>query len=272
MKVSNKLCGAALAAVLGAGFFMPFTTQAAPTTDSLGGQGHINFTSGTESDTTLTDPGSENGSSITTTGGNGSDGNSGIVDPGEFGMMYVTPLEFGNQDVLNQTGKNNRDFPAALFKDGADGITTQNFVAFKDVRPVQNHAYTLSAQITKDFESTDKEGKVINTLKGASLTYNNAWLANSSNTAELLPDGLQTSFKLDGVSLDGKAGESVVVIDNPAKGDDASKGFGKVTVNFGEKATTAADSVLLNVPNEGNVTSGDFKAVVTWTLSDTPAG
>lgn len=271
MKASNKLCGAALAAVLGAGLFMPFTTQAAQT-DSLGGQGHINFTSGTESDTTLTDPGSENGSTITTSGGNGSDGNSGIVDPGAFGMMYVTPLEFGNQDVLNQTGADSRDFPAALFKDGADGITTQNFVAFKDVRPVTNHTYSLTAQITKDFESTNEKGDVVNTLKGVQLKYKNAWLANSSNTAELLPNGLKTSFELNGVSLDGKVGESEVVVNNEVKGDDASKGFGKVTVNFGEKATTAADSVLLNVPNKGNITSGDFKAVVTWTLNDTPAG
>lgn len=247
MKLAHKLCGAALVAVAGVALTVPNTTKAAE--DSKTGTGHVAFTSTTNTD--LIDPGSSSDTIIT---------DSSITDPGEFGMRFVTPLEFGSHDALTSSAR--ADYPVELYtanEGNADEFDVQNFVAFQDFRPAQDHSYKLSAAITQQFQST--AGTF---LKGADITYNNLWVSNNGADTALNPAGVAPgAVALEG-SDDATPGNSVAFITNTATD---GKGYGKYELNFGTK-DNGTDSVTLSIPTT-TVKNGDYNAVVTWTLSDT---
>ena len=247
MKLTHKLCGAALVAVAGVAMTVPNTTKAAD--DSKTGTGHVAFTSTTN--TGMSDPGSSSGSTIT---------DSSITDPGAFGIRFVTPLEFGSHDALTSSARS--DYPVELYsanEGNADEFDVQNFVAFQDFRAEQDHSYKLSAAITQQFKTT--AGTF---LKGADITYKNLWVSNNGADTALDPTGIAAgAVALEG-SDDATPGNSVSFITNS---DTTGKGYGKYELNFGTK-DNGTDSVTLTIPTS-TVKNGDYNAVITWTLSDT---
>lgn len=254
MKLSHKLCGAALVAVAGVALAVPNTTKA-ENPDSATGTGHIKF-SYTETDPTVPKPdrsSGETGPVVT------SNDTFTIKNPGQFGLVAVTPLEFGSHNVV--TANATRDYDALAYDNGND-VTMANFVQFQDYRDGADHQYTLSANISSNFQSA--EG---NFFKAATLTYNNAWVQNQDLAMgdELKPVGVSASTVLTGGDTKDAAGASVVFINNTS-----DTGFGAYALNFGDsKLDTAASSVTLGIPTENNIVSGDYNAVITWTLAST---
>ncbi|MCB5952517.1 WxL domain-containing protein [Enterococcus sp. BWT-B8] len=246
MKLSHKLCGAALVAAAGLALALPNATKAVE--DPKTGTGHIAFTSDTSGVPTITDPGSSDGTQIT---------DPSMVNPGDFGMIFVTPLEFGEHSVAgigSQTTWNAELFAAN--KGNADEFDVQNFVSFQDFREAADHQYTLQAEVSEQF----KTGTGV-LLTGATIQYNNMWLSNNGGAAELDPAGVTTSA----VTLAGDTGEKQTFIDNPAGG--AGKGYGQFELNFGTASdATGAESVVLEIPVT-TAKKGDYTAVITWTLA-----
>lgn len=244
MKLSHKLCGAALVAAAGLALALPNATKAADP-DSFNGDGHIAFTSDTSGAPTITDPGSSDGSVIT---------DPSIVNPGDFGMIFVTPLEFGNHGVtgLGSTTKWNAELYAAN-KGNADEFDVQNFVSFQDFRESNNHAYTLKAEITTPFQTAATGGAE---LTGATITYKNLWLNNNGGAAELNPS-------VEGDQVLASTGGSATFINNT---DTTGVGYGQFDLSFGTASdASGASSVELFIPTT-TAKKGDYKAVITWTL------
>lgn len=286
MKLSHKICGAALLAVVGVGAAAPSLSNAA--SKNYDTTGHVKFTDNT-TETTITAGNSETDSTqltftdtttkITTSTSDGSGGStlteietttSPVQNPGDFGIYYVSPLEFGEHDILDDGVGANREFEANFFEDASEAKTkTLNFVTFKDTRDVKDHNYSLYAKVTQPFTST--KGTV---LDGATLTYTNPWLStykftDGTQDHTLDPKGINPTVEL------GQDGAPNTFIDN--QGDNVGNtGAGKFTLSFGKQASlvdekTAADGVKLTVPRANNAFNGDFTAKIMWTLSEEPA-
>jgi len=248
MKLSHKLCGAALLAVAGVALVVPNTTKAADD-DSKTGTGHIGFTSTVDTD--ITDPGSSDGTKIYP---------SDTEDPGEFGMIVVTPLEFGNHSVVGAETDKSYDVTKYTVATDGDDKEMQHFVSYQDYRAQEDHSYTLSANISSGFAST--EG---NYLKGAKLTYSNLWLANKNLTVTDNPTP-EASVALDSADTAAGVGASKVFVNNTAT---TGVGYGRYTLNFGSAdAANIESSIVLDVTNSGNIAKGDYNAVITWTLAE----
>lgn len=254
MKMTHKLCGAALLAATGVALALPNTTKAVNTKE---GTGHIGFsydTSGT-SNVVPTEPGNSTGTTIT----NIPD----VTNPGEFGIIAVTPLEFENHDVL--TANTKRSYDASVFHantenpaKGTETFDVQNFVKYQDLRSIETHAYKLSAAMTAPFKTTSGVE-----LKGASLTYKNAYTT-QTGAVELNPNGVVNApetLKAEGNSVDFIKNTGVNGV-----------GYGQFEINFGkmnDATQDAAKSVTLDIPTTSAIGTGDYNAVITWTLSET---
>ncbi|MGG5342827.1 WxL domain-containing protein [Enterococcus sp. AZ192] len=256
MKLTHKLCGAALLATVGVAVAIPNTTKAVE--HSLEGKGHIGFTKDTGTKT-LTDPGSTSSGVVIT-----SNSTLPMTDPGEFGIIAVTPLEFRTHSVLTA----DESFNASLYEangsayNPAAPATTkdiQNFVAFYDGRE-NARTYNLSAKSTKFTEGTTKE------LAGTQITYSNMWM--NTHAGGESPDVLAASqvLKTDGTSTKFISNDVVAT---------GTKGFGQHEINFGEVSKNGAaggadQAVTLAVPKADNpvIVSGDYTATITWTLAD----
>ncbi|WP_430607166.1 hypothetical protein IGJ55_000288 [Enterococcus sp. AZ170] len=253
MKLTHKLCGAALVAAAGVALALPNTTKAVDNTKT--GTGHIEFTFDTGTSGVIpTDPGVTDGTTITNLPS--------VTNPGVFGIIAVTPLEFESHDVLTATNK--RDYNASMFHantvDPAEGTETfdvQNFVKYQDLRTQEAHPYKLSATLSQNFKTAGEKGVE---LKGANITYKNVAIT-QTGAPELNPNGVNTA----GGNIDSASSNTVDFIENT--GVDGV-GYGQFELNFGDK-TTGAESVTLNIPKTSAVGAGDYNAVVTWTLSET---
>jgi hypothetical protein len=257
MKLTHKLCGAALLAAVGVAVAIPNTTKAVD--HSLDGKGHIGFTKDTGTKT-LTDPGSTDSSAVVIT----SNSTLPVTDPGDFGIIAVTPLEFRSHSVLTT----DESFNASLYEaNGSDynpaaPSTTkdiQNFVAFYDGREGAR-TYGLSAKSTEF-----KDGTKV--LGGTEITYSNIWV--STHAGGEAPDTLGASQVLKTTGASTK-----FISNNVAAG--GTQGFGQHEINFGEVSKNGAvggadQAVTLSVPKADNpvIVSGDYNAVITWTLSET---
>ncbi|MBP1047874.1 WxL domain-containing protein [Enterococcus sp. BWM-S5] len=255
MKLTHKLCGAAIVAAAGVALAVPNTTKAAD--DSKTGTGHIEFTLGTDtSDVIPTEPGVTDGTTITNLPS--------VTNPGEFGIIAVTPLEFDSHNVLTATNK--RDYDALAFTAnpgsttaGTEEFEVQNFVKYQDLRTQENHAYALSATMTQNFQTASGVE-----LKGANITYKNVYTT-QTGSALLDPDGVNNT----GGTIDSASNNSITFIRNTGVN---GIGYGQFELNFGkvgDASQEAAESVTLNIPDGSPIGSGDYNAVITWTLSET---
>lgn len=255
MKLSHKLCGAALVAAAGFALVLPNTTKA-DESNTVNGDGHVAFTF-TDDPITFTDPGSTSGSEIFPTS---------YTNPGPIGVIAVTPLEFGTHSVVGAETKKTYDVEKYQAPTTPDGSGTpypmQNWVKFQDYRGQATHQYKLKANIEQPFQAT---GGLM--LKGAEITYSNLWVANDnlSIPVSLDPNGVASTATLVS-SEDGTPGASVDFIDNTGA---AGEGYGQFTLSFGDQ-TTAEKSVELNIENSGNIVSGDYNAVIKWVMEYTP--
>ncbi|OTN88861.1 hypothetical protein A5819_001353 [Enterococcus sp. 7E2_DIV0204] len=255
MKLTHKLCAAALLAVLGAAVSLPTAVQAADDPLNWSGKGTINFSEddGEDKPVDPTDPTKP------------IDPENPITEPpvnpakGPLKVIAVTDLNFGDNKVTPASG-NGWEYTAkaaeVVYKDGTK-VVSPNFVQFKDTRADnQPNKHTLTAKATK-FTNTEKQE-----LKSAQLKFGNVKLINAADQNQVNTAGVPATQI---VETDGTTPTTFVTQDA------ADKGFGQFILQFGDKAdSTEADSVKLWVPSAGNKlsTSSGYSSTITWTIAD----
>ncbi|MBP1047512.1 WxL domain-containing protein [Enterococcus sp. BWM-S5] len=251
MKLTHKLCGAALVAVAAVAVAAP-NTQAVNNLEHSG-DAYIEFTRNTDGGpgTTITKPGTED-STITNIPG--------VTDPGDFGIMAVTPLDFSSHEVVAGSIATREYFalPFEANAGNADAYKVENFVKFRDHRSTLNRKYTLSAEMTQEFTGT-VDGTPV-TLAGSKLTFKNLKLR-SIDASHLQPANPQfaTSAELS------VGGGSVQFLENT----EADKGAGDYELTFGDyDAGTATDAVKLDIDGAAQIFETKYTAKVLWTLAD----
>ncbi|MGX7031214.1 WxL domain-containing protein [Vagococcus zengguangii] len=193
------------------------------------------------------------------------------VKPGKEGplqIVWVSNLKFGSMPA-SLTGI---DVDAAATNVGTktEPILRGNFVQIADKRFDKDpgQGWTLSAQMTKQFTEVVSETEDVtnygnSVLNGSTITYKNANIEKSSNQDVI---EMPTTASEDPVlSLEGGSKEMM----SAAQG----QGFGNWAVEYGDsRANTEATSVHLNVPTRVAMKATNYKAEITWTLSelDTP--
>ncbi|WP_265459253.1 hypothetical protein [Enterococcus sp. HY326] len=131
MKLTYKLGAAAIVAVAGVAMVIPNTTDAADST--MNGKGHIQFTYVSSSDlpdiSDITRSSGQSGNSNIT-----SNSTLPVTNPGNFGIVAVTPLEFGTHDVVTGIAADGNYKVEAYKANGGAGAVggydTANFVQF----------------------------------------------------------------------------------------------------------------------------------------------
>lgn len=256
MNGTKKLMGVALLTLCGVAIAIPSTTKAV--VDDHATNADIEFTRNTGSggtNTTITKPG-ETGSTITNI-------TTDIKDPGEFGIVTATPIDFKNNEVLATS----REYFAAPFEanPGSTDPNTPNykianFVKFRDDRSTLDHKYKLEAKILSNFKT--KVNSVEKELLGSQLTFSNLELASIVDpTLRPASSGLASSVVLDGT------GNTAEVFKNT----DPAKGRGDYEIMFGNEDNGTADrSVRLTVPNSTEIYYNKYAARIQWSLSETP--
>ncbi|MGX7150143.1 WxL domain-containing protein [Enterococcus ureasiticus] len=247
MKLTHKLCGAALLAAVGVSLAIPSTTKALEDTNKGGMD--IQFARKTTGDI---DPGHSeevvsSGKTMSIPGGTYK----------EFGVEGVTPLSFGEVTLA----ANARTFWAKNWTQEGVG-SSANYVLINDERLTEDHNYSVSGQITGKLKAGEKE------LSGSTLMYSNIHLQSKADASIALPE----SAVADGKTVTITEGETTPIINSRADADKA-KGQGRTHITFGYiKATdaTASDkSVALSIGNDQTVTQGDYTGEITWTMSTT---
>ncbi|MHC5226687.1 WxL domain-containing protein [Enterococcus sp. LJL99] len=258
MKKTTKLYGAILIAVAGIAVATPKATiTKAAETDTNTGAADIEFVEATYGD-------KDTGGVIVP---NSTDT---IVDTdvdlkdGAFVVQGVSKLDFGKHEattgVVRAFAK-----PVTANAEKEDEVTGRpNWVQFKDNRSIDDHSYTLSAKITKDF-SGEIKGKA-RTLTGAVITYTNPILVADAQNAALIPT------ELKGLATTAAVNNQETTVFSNVQPD---KGRGRYAIYFGEKGSADKDpaqSVSLMIPTnqEQEVQVGQYSATVTWTLAETP--
>lgn len=251
MKMTQKLCAAAMVATFGAAVLAPSIVLAAP---EWSAEGTITFTEDT-TEPPVTPPGITE-PEITEPEVN--------PDNSPLRIVSVTPLNFASQQIAGNDS--NKVYPATVFsapKADEDGEPTEemvdmpHFVRFLDRRAdgEENH-YTISAKITNQFTNTENADKE---LAGATIAYSNVTLVTGTNNATKPSSAvIKPSFEL---SVDDAA---TIVTQN-----EADKGYGVFEIMFGNLANnTAAKSVNLKVPGTNVIQAGEYVGEVTWFISD----
>ncbi|WP_086348681.1 WxL domain-containing protein [Candidatus Enterococcus clewellii] len=247
MKLTHKLCGAALVAVVGIAVAGPGVSITKAAEDTTDGPGKIVFTD--EDYTTNTDGGKIPDTTET--------------DPtlpsknGEFVIRSVSPLDFGTAEAT--VGKTVVAFAAPHQSTGNAAAASANFVRFKDNRKNDDNRYQVTANLTTQFTST--AGKE---LTGATIEYTNLRLLDAAENGALKPaeSGLAASVAL-------AYNTEAPVYTNA----DATKGRGDYFVAFGQLGDAVApadESVKLTIPSDTALYNGEYNAAITWTISDVP--
>ncbi|MEI5990119.1 WxL domain-containing protein [Enterococcus crotali] len=259
MKLTHKLCGAALLAALGVSIALPSVTKADVADGKLPPAGmDIQFTKNTgPGDTTITTTNPE-GSDVVIT--------SGLVttDAGTFGMRAGTPLNFGKAN--SSASGSGRHFFAQNFIGNAgakDEIVTENFVDFIDDRSTADHKYVITAEITKQLSTTFEGAE--RPLTGAELNYLNGSIQSQTDPTNALAPTAAVST--NPVTF----GEPTDILVN----DDAAKGRGIYRMSFGKKGagdvTDSEKSVKLNIQDNSELFEDTaYKGEVTWKMAVLP--
>lgn len=256
MKLTHKLCGAALLAVVGVALAIPGTTKAAenPTGESKAGM-DIEFA-----------PKGEDGSEDL------GDNSGNLTDPEIsvpyklFGVEFVSPLEFGEA----QATATERTFWAKNWTKADGTVVGPNQVLINDDRMTGDNTYYVKAEITK--ELTANIGGTNKVLAGSILRYRN--LSISTTTSEALALDPATTFVED-ESADVKFGSKATIIDNSVTNNpDKTKGQGKTYLNFGnakaeDGEVTSEKSVSLTIAADQQIVEGKYNGEITWYMENT---
>lgn len=255
MKLTSKLCGAALLAVAGVAIAAPNTKAV----DNLqhDGDAYIEFTrNSTGPGTTITKPGTDE-STITNIPG--------VTDPGTFGIMAVTPLDFSSHEVV--AGSAATEYFAEPFHANPGSTDAQypdykveNFVKFRDDRSTLDRKYKMHAQMTQEFTGTVEGSNVA--LTGSELTFTNLGLKS------IEPDHLKpTAPQFGNGKVLSVSGGKQLMLENT----EADKGAGNYELVFGDyDAGTAANAVKLTLKDDIQIFETKYTAKIQWTLEATP--
>ncbi|OTN89909.1 hypothetical protein A5819_002407 [Enterococcus sp. 7E2_DIV0204] len=269
MKLTHKLCGAALLAVLGVAIAAPGATKAAPD-HSKAGEGEIQFTKATYG-------------SYDSTGGvvppDTSSQSTTDTDPtklldGEFVVQGMSKLVFNEQQATTGAIKSWAK-PTTANKVGADDHVARraNWVQFKDDRLVDDRTYELSATLVDSdgkgaFKFEDTANSKTRSIKGATIDYKNTRLEAHKDNLALAPStsGLQPTLHL----AENTKAKLLTVNEN-----NTGKGRGKYAVYFGDvinPANSDKESIELSIPanQADDIRDGKYVATILWTLSETP--
>ena len=195
-------------------------------------------------------------------------------DKGSLIIQAVSNLRFGEIEtgVVAQTPFATATMVKPLDEDGKpmDAVERGNYIQWADIRGGDNFGYTLTAELTQQFKN-DSDAE----LKAAKISFANGMMNSSADYANWAKlDRAAFELSEDGGSI------NVVSADQAAK-----QGKGEYFVEFGQSANwdatnhpdgqgqadTAAESVQLTVPKAtaSTMATGDYEAVVTWTLAAT---
>ncbi|WP_348921065.1 WxL domain-containing protein [Enterococcus rotai] len=261
MKLTHKLCGAALLATLGVSIALPSVTKANEPGNALPKAGmDIQFTENTGDGTTITTTNS-NGEDVTIT--------SGLVttDAGTFGLRAGTPLNFG-KDNSAASGTNRSFFAknAILGLTGGEEKTVENYISFVDDRSTVDHRYQITAEITEQLHAVF-EGKATE-LTGAELSFLNGTIYNEDTKgaeSELTPTAPISTAAV-------KFGGATMILDNTNK----DQGRGNYKIIFGNiaeqgNATDSEKSVKLTVQDKSELFAGTaYTGGITWKMNNIP--
>ncbi|MGM0219251.1 WxL domain-containing protein [Enterococcus sp. AZ126] len=265
MKLTHKLCGAALLTVLGVGLAAPGATKAAED-NSKAGDADIQFTKPTygsyDSTGGVIPPDTDKQSTTDTDPTK-------LVD-GEFVVQGMSKLVFNEQAATTGAIKSFAKPTTANDPAAADYVSQRaNWVQFKDDRLVDDRTYELTAKLVdtdgKGAFKFDDNGKIRN-IAGTTIDYKNTKIVAHEDNVSLLPStsGLKTSIHL---------AENVPAKLFTATENNTGKGRGKYAVYFGDTLTnTDTESVELSIPanQADDIRDGNYSAKVLWTLSETP--
>lgn len=258
MKLTHKLCGAALVAAVGIVAAFPSGTKADG--NSLTGGAEVEFTSMSTTQTAPTNySGSGDGPLPTESGAT-------TTDAKGFGISYLTNLNFGQQNsVLTADG----NYWVKPFDNNT--VANSHLVHFEDLRTTATHEYQVTATLSKQF--TTQVGGVDKELNGAKITY----LSVGHRTQG--PDqpyvALDDAAVVSQIELEKDATVPVVTNKNTAGAALYEKGYGKQALYFGEYAVKGVDdldeNIKLTVPRADNpiIQGGKYTAEITWAMSDT---
>lgn len=186
-----------------------------------------------------------------------------VVNPdrGSFSIDAVTKYDFGTEQIDMFTANKVYKAKAVATSNSTGDVSRGHFVQFTDKRAVADHTYQLTANMTAFSNGSSN-------IDGAFISFANGNLTSATTEAALFPSYEQAFSLNPGVDAT-TAGASVAVVTNT----NAAAGMGVFALEFGtgeNGSTTAAESVKLTVPNSNLLTASEYKATVTWTLSDTP--
>lgn len=253
MKLTHKLCGAALLSVVGVSLALPNVTKADNV--PVASKGEIEFTKNTTEDTSMPDI-TDTDSWITDLP---------VTDPGEFGIMAVTPLDFDKHAAtFNGEIRNYNVLPLVANAGNSNEFKTENFVAFKDTRSTLNQKHTLSAELTKQFTASVDGGVDNVSLDGATITYKNIHLTQTI--------GDSSQYPVNTVLGNGSATETLAFGASKTfyQNLDADKGKGRFELVFGSKGeNNIEESIQLDIPQSVNLFNAKYTATITWTLAET---
>lgn len=263
MKKSYKIASAAMLGALGVGLAIASETKAS--SDTQNGSGRVVFTFKTAGTDTNTLPADSTAPPVTFTTGS-------FTETGNFQFRNITPLDFQEHDILGINFSAESTYDVEIYKtkelNSANEMSMPHFVRFQDYRTGVDNHYKISAAMTTEFTSGT------NAL-GGKLVYKDVYVGSAFaqiGQAQKPESPLtNTMFTLE------PSGASVDVYNHFTAGG----GFGLNELVFGtyDKVNTAIaagkdtyDSVQLVVPakTSGVVAEGEYTAVITWTMSDTP--
>ncbi|MBO0439873.1 WxL domain-containing protein [Candidatus Enterococcus ikei] len=258
MKLTHKLCGAALLAVVGVAVAMPNATKADNgTATQYNGQGTVEFEDDTDASSDKPHiPGDSSELDLEPN-----------PDKGPLKILGASPLQFDKSKIIEQGAADEmRDIPVNKYQDPS-GVITENFVEFKDKRSdTLDHSYTVTAKLQKQFtHEVNTEG----ILKGAEIHYKTARIHSAFADDAYKPVGLETAFELAPAEDGKEPGAAVPVLKN----SDSTKGTGYWDISFGDKTIeadaegSAEQAVTLKVPKNLSLLKGKYSATILWEIT-----
>lgn len=175
--------------------------------------------------------------------------------PGPLSIDFASSFDFGTQEITSVDKVYNA--AAQKYQDAAGNAKTgPNYVQVTDNRG-SLAGWGLTVKVS-DFAATDATtaGKPGETLDGAKVYLTNAAVVSASKTP---------ADKVKAITMLDPNVQSDVVM-----GATDGNGAGTSLVDFGSD-TTKDSSVKLEVPGASTKLASDYKATMTWSLSDTPA-
>ena len=261
MKLTHKLCGAALLAAVGMAVAIPNSVKAAPGAAPAAGM-DIQFTAnaGDGTTNTITDGDGSGAGTVT----------SGLVttDAGTFGVRAITPLKFGS-DNSSASGTGRHFFAKNFVANDGEGSTDQiiapNYVEFVDDRSELDHKYEITAQITTELNTTVGTENTVRKLDGATLQFLNGRVKSETDVT----DALTPKEAVATTPVTSK--ESTVILNH----EDAAKGRGRFKMLFGTYAaegdTNSEKSVKLNIKDETELFQDtNYQGEITWSMNILP--